>query len=610
MPATPQRPPRTFRRLAAFAGPHVAHLLLALAMLGVTIIAETLVIPVLFAALLVSVVGPGALEGQASGMSFFHIDLAALIDRVVGSADRTSVLAALAVSGVLVMLVKSLAQTARAFESYKFSFLVVRDLRTRVFGHLLGQSRDFFEGTRTGSLLSRLTADTYILQEHLGPPLLEIVQAPLTIAVALGVLLTLNWRLTLATLCAAPLVMLFIAWTGAWIRRLTIARQDQLARLNAHLAERLDGVRHVQVFGRESDELAAMQALDRSYFREALRLVRLAELMSPASEFVVAIGMLTGLFLGGLSVLRGSMPREHFVLFFAVAPAATTQLSRLARIGQFRQQIAGAAAPLMALLDTTPSIADRPGARALHRVAGCVRFEGVCFAYPTGNEILHDVTLDIPAGTTLAIVGPSGAGKTTLVNLLPRLFDPTRGRILLDGLDVRHVTLASLRATIGLVSQEAVLFSHTIAENIRYGRPNATDAEVREAARAANALEFIEQLPAGWDTVVGEHGHALSGGQRQRVAIARALLRDPRILILDEATSSLDTETEQLIQDAVERVIVGRTTLVIAHRLSTVRRASQIVVLDGGRVIEQGSHEALLRRSGLYRRLHDAQFRS
>ena len=255
-----------------------------------------------------------------------------------------------------------------------------------------------------------------------------------------------------------------------------------------------------------------------------------------------------------------------------------------------------------------PSISDAPDARTLPSVAGRVTFDRVSYRYPGSDDVLHEVELDIAPGTMLAVVGPSGAGKSTLVNLLPRLFDPTRGRVLVDGVDLRRVTLASLRSQIGLVSQDAILFNHTVADNIRYGRPDATDDDIRAAARAANAVEFIEQLPLGWQTTLGERGSSLSGGQRQRIAIARALLRDPRILILDEATSALDSVNERLLQEAVERLVVGRTTFVIAHRLSTVRDADLILVLDGGKAVELGTHDDLVVRSGLYRRLHDAQF--
>jgi subfamily B ATP-binding cassette protein MsbA len=319
--------------------------------------------------------------------------------------------------------------------------------------------------------------------------------------------------------------------------------------------------------------------------------------------------MLVGIVLGGIAVLRGQMNAGYFIFFLLQAQKAGSQFKRLSRVNQLREQANGAGARIFDLLDVVSDIRDAPHAAPLPPARGHITFEHVSFHYDTGEEVLRDLHFEVVPGEVIALVGPSGAGKTTLVNLLPRFYDPTEGRILLDGVNLREVTLVSLRGQVGIVPQETVLFSGTIADNIRYGKLDAPDEEVIEAARAANAVEFIERLPGGFGTSVGERGARLSGGQRQRIAIARALLKDPRILILDEATSSLDTESEHLVQQALERLMQNRTTFVIAHRLSTIQHAVRILVLDGGRVVEIGSHAQLLARRGLYRRLYEMQFR-
>jgi subfamily B ATP-binding cassette protein MsbA len=418
-----------------------------------------------------------------------------------------------------------------------------------------------------------------------------------------------SWPLTLATICLAPAVAFLISRVARRIRRLTMTRQDRLASLNAYLAERLSSVRTIQGFGREPFELVEMKRLNRAYFSDAMRAVLATEVVSPLSEFVALAGILAGVLVGGLAVVRGSLAADHFIVFFAVAPMASKYVGRLAHAGALWHQIAGATARVFGLLDLIPAVRDAPSATVLPPSAGRVTFESVSFRYqPDATEFsLAGIDLDVAAGEAIALVGPSGGGKTTLVSLVPRFFDPTNGRVLVDGHDLRGVTLASLRRQIGLVSQDAVLFNRTVADNIRYGRPDAPDREIREAADAVHAGEFIERLPDGYDTVIGERGATLSAGQRQRIAIARALLRDPRILILDEATSALDAENERLVQAAIARIVEGRTTFVIAHRLSTILHIPRIFVLDRGRIVQSGSHDSLVAIPGLYRRLYELQ---
>ncbi len=597
------------RRLLPFVWPHRALVVQATLLLLLISVLDTTVLPFLLAAILWSVVGSAGLAGGVPFIRIFHWDSARLLAVLPFGSGRASQLVELAGFAMAAVLVKSACDAWRMYVCQRFGLRVASDLRQRLFAALIAQPVGFHEAHQAGGLVSRITGDLAGLQELLGVKFFELVQAPVAVAVGLAVLLALSWQLTLATLCLAPGVAWLIWRITRRVRHFTMLRQDRLAGLNAYLAERLASIRTIQAFGRESAEIAQMVRLDRAYFRDAIRAAVAADVVSPLSEAVALAGMLTGILLGGIAVIRGRMAPEYFIWFFAVAPIASSYVGRLARIGPIRQQIAGATGRVFALLDQVPSVRDREAAAALPPVRGRVTFDRVSFRYAAngGGAALTEIDLDVPPGQSVALVGPSGAGKTTLVSLILRFFDPTSGTVSIDGRNLRDVTLASLRSAIGLVSQDAILFSQTVGDNIRYGRLDASPADVRAAAQAANALEFIERLPDGFDTPVGERGVTLSAGQRQRIAIARALLRDPRILILDEATSALDSESEQLVQSAVQRVVRGRTTFVIAHRFSTLREVDRIVVIDQGRIVQAGTHDELIVLPGLYQRLYALQ---
>jgi subfamily B ATP-binding cassette protein MsbA len=488
---------------------------------------------------------------------------------------------------------------------------IVADVRTRLYDHLVYLPVSFFAGRRVGELTSRLASDVSVIQTVTTGSITELLRQSLVLTGSIAIIAVTNTRLTLAMLAIVPVVVLSAHLYGRWVRRMSTRVQDSLADANSVLEETLSAIRIVQSFVRESYE----QMRYRGRIEQALRLAVQRSMASGGFVaviiFVVYSGIGTVLWLGSRMVLSGRMTAGDliaFVLYTFVVGAGVGSMSEL--YSQFQQAI-GATRRIFELLDTVPEVTDPPDPITLPAITGHVRLDDVHFTYPDdrGVQVLAGVSVEALPGQVIALVGPSGAGKSTLVTLIPRFYDVTLGAISIDGRDVRTVRLADLRQAIGMVPQETTLFGGTIAENILYGRLDATTEQLEAAARVANAHEFITAFPEGYQTIVGERGVKLSGGQRQRIAIARALLKDPAILILDEATSSLDSESERLIQEALITLMRGRTSFVIAHRLSTVRRADNIVVMDQGRVVQQGSHEQLLSTSGLYRRLYDMQFK-
>lgn len=485
---------------------------------------------------------------------------------------------------------------------------VVADLRKALYAHLLTLSPRFFERNKTGDITSRLTSDIATVQAVVSSTLVQLFTQPLVLVSTLLILFFTNWKLTALILAVVPVVILAAIFLGRMIRRVSKEFQDRVAEANARAEETLSGIRVVQSFTAEGLEAKRYGELIGNSFRVALRRAVLGAVLNPIIFFAVFAALGLVLWYGGrLVALKEISPGQlfTFVLYtFNIAATVGTFTGIFTQI----QSALGASSRIFELLDESPDLPEAPQPRPLERVQGWVRFQDVRFGYGERGEVLRGVSLEARPGQVVAIVGPSGAGKSTLVALIPRFYDVSGGSVTIDGLDVREVASRELRSHIGIVPQETLLFSGSIAENIGYGRPGASEAEIAAAARAANAHEFISAFPEGYQTLVGERGVRLSGGQRQRIAIARALLKDPRILILDEATSSLDSESEMLVQEALETLMQGRTTFVIAHRLSTVRRADVIVVLEDGRVVQQGTHEELLAAGGLYRDLYELQF--
>jgi ATP-binding cassette, subfamily B, bacterial len=513
-----------------------------------------------------------------------------------------------------VLIVIAVLAAATFARSYLVTWLgerVVADLRRDVYAHVVRLSPGFFEVTRTGEVLSRLTTDTSVIQTVIGASVTQALRNLILLFGGLALLLVTNPRLTGLTLVVVPLVVVPLVVIGRKVRALSRRAQDATADVSSAAEETLNAVRTVQSFAQEERESRRFAAAAEGAFRAAAAHARARAALGAIVIALIFGAIVVVLWVGGRDVLAGRLTAgelSSFVFFAAIVASAVGGLSEI--FGDL-QRAAGATERLFELLATEPAIKAPERPRSLPaRPRGAVRLEGVGFVYPANPErpTLEGVDLDVRPGETVALVGPSGAGKSTVFQLLMRFYDPTRGRILLDGVPITELDPRLLRAHTGLVPQEPAIFSADAWANIRYGRPDASDAEVLAAAEAAQAREFLEALPQGFATFLGEKGVRLSGGQRQRIAIARAVLRDPALLLLDEATSALDAENERLVQAALERLMRGRTCLVIAHRLATVLKADRIVVLDGGRVVDQGRHEDLLRRGGLYSRLAELQF--
>ena len=577
-----QRDPRQLRRLLAYARPY--RLPFVLGVLATLISSGLgLVFPRLFGTLI-----------DASFLKVGSTD--------TGPLDRT----VLSLLGIFAL--SACFGAAQAYLLARVGAGVVADLRRALFSHLLSLSPRFFGNHRTGDLTSRLTSDVGTVQAVTSTALAQLASQGFTLIGSVLLLVQTSPRLSLLTLAIIPLVIGTAVTIGRRIRRVSREVQDAVAAANGQAEEAISGVRVVQSFTAEGLEEDRYGQGVLASFRAALRRARLQALMTGVMSFLTFGALALVLWFGGRQVMSGALTPGNLVTFLFYALQVGGTVAALTGVFNQFQEALGASSRIFELLDERSDLPGPAAPRPLSRAEGRVRFVDVGFTY-AGAPALQDITFDVPAGQVVALVGPSGAGKTTLVNLIPRFWDVTAGRVEVDGHDVRAYALADLRRQVGLVPQETLLFSGTVAENILYGRPGASQAEVEAAAHAAHAHEFICELEGGYGAVVGERGVKLSGGQRQRVAIARAILKDPRILILDEATSALDNESEALVQAALERLMVGRTTFVVAHRLSTIRSADRILVMDAGRVVADGTHEGLMAAGGLYRELYELQFR-
>jgi ATP-binding cassette, subfamily B, bacterial MsbA len=511
------------------------------------------------------------------------------------------------------------AYLAKGIGSYFSTYLmtdigqrVVRDIRSRLFRHILDQSAAFFARRTTGQLMSRITNDVTQVQQAVSETIGDLIREGLTAVGWVIAMFYFDWKLALVSMTGAPLVVYPLVRLGQRVRRSTRRSQEELEHLSHLTAEAFTGHRIVKAFGAEEHEAERFAAASNRLYRTNLKVTSTVSVLPPIMEFLGGVAIVALLWYGQrrITTADSGMTPGAFLAFIFAAFMLYTPVKRLSRVNANLQQAIAAATRIFEMLDTHSEVLERPGTRPLEPLKRGIEFKDVSFAYDdgAGKTVLRNVSFGARAGQVIALVGLSGAGKTTLVNLLPRFYDVTGGSIQIDGVDIRDVTLKSLRQQIGIVTQETVLFDDTIANNIAYGLPGSTPQAIEEAARAAHAHEFIQTLPDRYETRIGERGQRLSGGQRQRLAIARALLKNSPILIMDEATSSLDAESELLVQDALATLMRNRTAFVIAHRLSTVRRADAIVALERGRVAEIGRHEELLAKpAGVYAKLYALQ---
>jgi len=529
-----------------------------------------------------------------------------IVDQVIGDRDLSHLgvmIAALVGIHALLQIVDFGDMYIRHALGERFIF----DLRVRIYEHLQRLSLSFFERTSTGELMSRVTNDVNALEQFVTHGVALTAVDLLRLLGASAVLLALDWRLALVTLLPLPIMAPGLRYFNRRVRPIYRRVRDRLGDINARLQDNLAGIRVIQAFGQEEAELVSFRDTSEYYYQERVRGVRAWSSFFPALRFVSTLGGVLVLGFGARMVVAGQVSLGTLVAFLSYVTSFYDPLRRLTEVDNVFQQAIAAGERIFELLDETPEIKDAPDAVELDEIEGDVVFDDVHFCYGSGDEVLHDVEFHMAPGEVVALVGPSGAGKTSIANLLCRFYDPIHGRILVDGHDLRRLQIRALRQHVAVVLQDTFLFNTTVRENLLYGEPGASEETMIAAAKTAYAHEFIEQLPEGYDTEIGERGVKLSGGQKQRLALARAILADPRILILDEATSSVDAEAEYLIQQALEEVMKGRTSLVIAHRLSTIRNADKIIALEEGRIREIGDHHGLLAQGGLYSQLYQRQ---
>ncbi len=555
---------------------------------------------------LVAIICTGIASGCTAYLPWVIKDM---VDQVLRDKD-TSMLNYIVISIIVVFIIRGVSYYAQSYLMNYVGQRVIIDIRKDVFEKLQRLSLSFYDKNKTGTIMSYVTNDVSSLQSAMVENVVEMLTESVILLVSIVMMLYLDWKLFLVTFATFPVVLWFIDNFGKRIRKSGSRIQEAAADITSVLQEVASSPRVIKSFVREEYEVKRFEKENMNNFHANMKYAQLSSTLTPTIEFVAAVGVSIILWYGGNSVINGSITAGSLVAFLTYAVNISNPIKRLSRVIGNIQKALAAAQRVFDVLDLPEIIKNAPDAKVLPPVKGDVRFENVSFAYNSGDEVLNNISFDVKPGEMIAFVGPSGAGKSTIASLLPRFYDVTSGEILIDGQNIRKVTLNSLREQVGIVPQETVLFNGTVYDNILYGRLDATAEEVEAAAKAANAHNFIMGLPNGYQTMLGDRGVNISGGQRQRISIARAILKNPQILILDEATSALDTESERVVQEALDRLMIGRTSFVIAHRLSTIKNADKIMVLEKGQLVEQGTHDELMAMDGLYAHLYKIQYRS
>ncbi len=529
--------------------------------------------------------------------------------RIIGGKTKIELLERFCILLIILFSIKNVFLYGWSFLIVRVEQGVVRDLRDVLFEHYHRLPLEYFHGRRAGELISRITNDITLVRGAVANGLSDLLKNLLLAVVFLVLIFVASWKLALAGILVMPPSAALIGILGKKLRRSSRITQEKMASITTVLQETMSGIRVVKAFAMEKFEIGRFKKFTYDFFRTMVRLTRVGSLAIPLNEM---LGVMIGVFIiwfGGRQILEGTgLTADRFFLFLVAMFSLMQPLKVISRVNIDIQQGLAAATRIFAVLDTEPKIIDRPGAGRLDGLNDALRFENVSFKYNNDGFVLENINLELKKGQVMALVGPSGGGKSTIVDLIPRFYDPISGRVTIDGIDLKDINMESLRNLLGIVTQETILFNDTIFNNVAYGRGDIDKSIVERALKAACIYDFIEGLPDGLDTEIGDRGVKLSGGQRQRLAIARALLKDPPILIFDEATSSLDTESEQLITEAISNLLSGRTVILIAHRLSTIREADIIHVVEDGKIVQTGDHNDLLNEGGLYKKLHDLQF--
>lgn len=526
--------------------------------------------------------------------------------RAINNISQRDLLHLIIIFMPILFIFKGLVNYYQSFLMSDIGQKVVRDVRLSLYGRMQGLSLDYFSHKRSGELISRITNDVKLVENAVSYGSTDLIYQFFQILLFVALIFAIHWKLALISFFLLPAVSLPIFKVGKVLKRISQRSQEKMADINSLLVETISGVRIVKAFGMEDYEVDKFSRHNRDYYKLTMKTIKRTLLLSPITEIFGVFAGVVVLWIAGGDVLAGNLSFGVFGLFLGSLFSLVRPFKKISQVNAINQQALAAAERIYDVLDSVPTVGERPGAVEIKVLQEEIEYKNVYFDYGAGS-VLENINLRVKKGEVIAIVGKSGSGKSTLVDLLPRFYDPVRGMILIDGVNIRDASIKSVRSQMGIVTQETILFNDTVKGNIAYGRKDAGDDDIMEAAKRAHAHEFIQAFPLKYDTFIGDRGVKLSGGERQRLSIARALLKNPPILILDEATSQLDTQSEKIVQDALDRLIVGRTVFIIAHRLSTVRKADRIIVIDSGKVVEEGRHDELLARGGLYKQLYSIQ---